>query len=292
MQNMHQANMPLRDQPLPADRRADLRSASAELFQVPRSISRKRSAAGARRPPRRLTTPIVRDTSGLPIGRVTMMGCSACGVASLGRTEMPSPASTNPRDVERWVTSYDQLRLTPARTSAASSMMRLPLVRLTATSGCPSRSDHATMSRCGQRVVPSARQDKGIFDQGLERQLRIGRPEKVDAELDLAPRHALEALVRGQVQDPEADVRVLLVEPCDDGRQEVEGCRRHAGERDQTSPLSADIPHREQRRVELIEHAPDERQELPSDGSSRPRAGSCALAGQHRRRPPVSGCGG
>jgi hypothetical protein len=44
------------------------------LFQVPRSISRKRSAAGANRTPRRLTMPIVRDTSGFRMGRVTIMG--------------------------------------------------------------------------------------------------------------------------------------------------------------------------------------------------------------------------
>jgi hypothetical protein len=45
-----------------------------ELFQVPRSIARNRSAGGAKRLPRRRTTPMVRDTSGFRIGRVTMMG--------------------------------------------------------------------------------------------------------------------------------------------------------------------------------------------------------------------------
>ena len=44
------------------------------LFHVPRSISRNRSVAGARRPACRRTTPIVRETSGFRIGRVTMMG--------------------------------------------------------------------------------------------------------------------------------------------------------------------------------------------------------------------------
>eukprot|EP01042_Synura_sphagnicola_P013766 gene13767-17446_t len=40
---------------------------------VPSNISRNRSAAGASLTPRRLTTPIVRETSGSRIGRVTMI---------------------------------------------------------------------------------------------------------------------------------------------------------------------------------------------------------------------------
>jgi predicted ATPase len=53
---------------------AELQAGLAELFQVPRSIARNRSAGGAKRLPRRRTTPMVRDTSGFRIGRVTMMG--------------------------------------------------------------------------------------------------------------------------------------------------------------------------------------------------------------------------
>jgi hypothetical protein len=49
--------------------------------------------------------PIVREISGLRIGLVTRNGCSSCGVASFGITEIPSPASTKPSDVERCVTS-------------------------------------------------------------------------------------------------------------------------------------------------------------------------------------------
>ena len=45
----------------------------------------------------------------------------------------------------------------------------------------------------------------------------------------------------------------------------------------------ADIPHREQRRVELIEHASDERQELPSDVRQRHAPGRALQQGRSDR---------
>jgi hypothetical protein len=44
-----------------------------------------------------------------------------------------------------------------------------------------------------QRVVPPACENEGVLNQRLEGQLRIGCAEQVDAELDLASRHALQA---------------------------------------------------------------------------------------------------
>ena len=71
------------------------------VFQTPRSMRRKRSAAGDRVEPRRRRMLIVREICGLSSGRVTRKGWSSAGVAVRGRTEMPGPASTRPSEVER-----------------------------------------------------------------------------------------------------------------------------------------------------------------------------------------------
>ena len=81
--------------------------ADPDVF-VPHSLTnmcKKRSVAGGSVEPRRRMMPMVRDTVGLRIGRDTRMGCSSRGVAILGKTAIPSPASTSPSDVDRCVTS-------------------------------------------------------------------------------------------------------------------------------------------------------------------------------------------
>ena len=193
LQNMHQANTPLRDQSLPAVRRADRRSASVELFQVPRSISRKRSAAGARRPPRRRTTPSCvtlpdsdrsRDDDGM-----ISLGCCELrqdrdaepslhetqGCRQVGHLIGPTQAYTGSH--ERGI-QHDAVAAGPAHGHKRLALEIRPR-------------DSVPL---GQRVVPSASQDKGILDQGLERQLRIRCPKKIDAELDFATSNALEDL--------------------------------------------------------------------------------------------------
>ena len=80
-------------------------------------------------------------------------------------------------------------------------------------------------------------------------------------------------------QDPEADVRVLLVEPCDDGWQEVEGRRRHAGERDQA--LRCLPTSRIANSDESNSSSMRREQELPADCRQRHAAGSAL----QQRRP-------
>ena len=176
LQNMHQANTPLRDQSLPAVRRADRRSASVASFSKYQEASRENArqrAPGGRHAGG--TTPIVRDTSGLPDrsrdddGMISLGCCElrqdrdaepslheTQGCRQVGHLIGPTQAYTGSHEC---CIQHDAVAAGPAHGHKRLALEIRPR-------------DNVPL---GQRVVPSASQDKGILDQGLERQLRIGR---------------------------------------------------------------------------------------------------------------------
>src|SRR3990167_9687850 len=83
---------------------------------------------------------------------------------------------------------------------------------------------------CGQRMVTAASEHERFLNQWGEVDLRALTAEHVDAEIGLTTQYRLQPFMGTQIEDADADLRILQVEFADHSRQEVERRRGDAGQ--------------------------------------------------------------
>jgi len=118
----------------------------------------------------------------------------------------------------------------------------------------------------GQGVVAPAGEHEGLVDQRGEVDFRALSALHVDAEIRFAANHCFQPLVSAEVEDTDADLRVLQVEGTDHRRQKVEGCGRDAGEGDLAGLSFGQFADAEDRTLEIVQQALCLWQKIPAHG--------------------------
>ena len=119
----------------------------------------------------------------------------------------------------------------------------------------------------GQGMIAPAGENERLVDQRGEVDLRALPALHVDAEIRLAADHRLQPLMSAEIENADADLRVLQVEGADHRRQEVEGRRRDAGEGDLARLALGQLADAEDRALEVVQQALSLGQEIPAHGS-------------------------
>ena len=144
-------------------------------------------------------------------------------------------------------------------------------------------SSHRTCSSAGQRMIVAADEQERVAQQRLEVEIGLLRPQQVDAELGLPALDRLQHVVGRQVEDADADARILRVEGLDHLGQEVVGRGRHRADRHLARRPVAQLADAQHGGVELVQHPLRLEEEVAPD-RAQPQLARVAVDQLHAQR--------
>ena len=116
----------------------------------------------------------------------------------------------------------------------------------------------------GQRMVTPAGQHERLVDQWREVDLGVLAAKHVDTEIRLTTQHRFQALVGTEIENADADLRVLTVELADHRGQEIESCGRNTSQRHLTRLTLGQLANAQNRTFEIVQQATGLGQEIPA----------------------------